>query len=62
MLLLQEFDLEINYKKGIENLAIDHLFRIENPHMGTMSNQVLNDTFLEEHLYRVGQSSDSKTP
>nr|GEV29018.1 reverse transcriptase domain-containing protein [Tanacetum cinerariifolium] len=32
VLLLQEFDITIHDKKGSENLAADHLSRLENPH------------------------------
>ncbi|GKA62069.1 reverse transcriptase domain-containing protein [Tanacetum coccineum] len=32
ILLLQEFDVVIRDKKGAENLAVDHLSRLENPH------------------------------
>ena len=31
VLLLQEFDLEIKYKKGIDNVIVDHLSRLEKP-------------------------------
>ncbi|GJU78997.1 reverse transcriptase domain-containing protein [Tanacetum coccineum] len=33
ILLLQEFDVIIHNKKGAENLAADHLSRLENPHI-----------------------------
>ncbi|GJZ54327.1 reverse transcriptase domain-containing protein [Tanacetum coccineum] len=32
ILLLQEFDIDVRDKKGAENLAADHLSRLENPH------------------------------
>ncbi|GJU50355.1 reverse transcriptase domain-containing protein [Tanacetum coccineum] len=38
ILLLQEFDVVIRDKKGAENLAADHLSRLENPHQ-RMSSQ-----------------------
>lgn len=53
VLLLKEFNLEIKDKNGVKNLAVDHLSQIENPHIETISGQVLNDVFPEEHLYRV---------
>ncbi|GJQ91427.1 reverse transcriptase domain-containing protein [Tanacetum coccineum] len=34
ILLLQKFDVIIHDKKGAENLAADHLSRLENPHQG----------------------------
>ncbi|GJR79989.1 reverse transcriptase domain-containing protein [Tanacetum coccineum] len=36
ILLLQEFDVIIRDKKGAENLAVDHLSRLENPHQDQM--------------------------
>ncbi|GJZ30827.1 reverse transcriptase domain-containing protein [Tanacetum coccineum] len=35
ILLLQEFDVIIRGKKGAEILAVDHLSRLENPHLGS---------------------------
>nr|GEU78673.1 reverse transcriptase domain-containing protein [Tanacetum cinerariifolium] len=32
VLLMQEFDIIVRDKKGAENLAVDHLSRLENPH------------------------------
>nr|GEU71482.1 hypothetical protein [Tanacetum cinerariifolium] len=37
ILLLQEFDVIIRDKKGAENLAADHLSRLENPHQSKIS-------------------------
>lgn len=42
ILLLQEFDLEIKDKKGIENVVADHLSRLENM---KIEQQPINDDF-----------------
>ncbi|GJX45062.1 reverse transcriptase domain-containing protein [Tanacetum coccineum] len=39
ILLLQEFDVIIRDKKGAENLAADHLSRLENPHQDKLENK-----------------------
>ncbi|GKD73050.1 reverse transcriptase domain-containing protein [Tanacetum coccineum] len=41
ILLLQEFNVIIRDKKGAENLAADHLSRLENPHQGQEAVDIL---------------------
>ena len=49
MLLLQEFDLEIKDKKGIENLVVGHLSRLEGP-----SKEIhINDDFPDKQLWPI---------
>ena len=49
VLLLQEFDLEIKDKKGIENLVADHLSRLE----GARDEVHVNDDFPDEQLLAI---------
>ncbi|GKD14662.1 reverse transcriptase domain-containing protein, partial [Tanacetum coccineum] len=64
ILLLQEFDVIIRDKKGAENLAADHLLRLENPHQSDLEKKENTETFLLETLGMVtfrGDSSDEFT-
>ncbi|GJW60310.1 reverse transcriptase domain-containing protein [Tanacetum coccineum] len=51
ILLLQEFDLEIKDKKGTENVAANHLSRIENDE--TSNDSKVDDNFPEETLMEI---------
>nr|GEX45109.1 reverse transcriptase domain-containing protein [Tanacetum cinerariifolium] len=57
ILLLQEFDVIIHDKKGAENLAADHLSRLENPHQDALEKKEITETFPFETL---GTSSQQK--
>ncbi|GJY85458.1 reverse transcriptase domain-containing protein [Tanacetum coccineum] len=44
------FDIEIKDKRGAKNLAADHLSRLENPDLGTFTEEEIADEFPDEHL------------
>nr|GFC38015.1 reverse transcriptase domain-containing protein [Tanacetum cinerariifolium] len=61
ILLLQEFDVIIHDKKGAENLAADHLSRLENPHEGDLEKKEINETFPLETLGMISFNGNSNT-
>ena len=62
VLLLQEFDLEIKDKRGAENLAADHLSRLEDPNRGMLEEREINDTFPDEQLFSIRAVQKEETP
>nr|GEX75815.1 reverse transcriptase domain-containing protein [Tanacetum cinerariifolium] len=50
VLLLQEFDFKVLDTKGAENLAADHLSRLENPYENVLDQKEINETFPLETL------------
>nr|GEY88275.1 DNA-directed DNA polymerase [Tanacetum cinerariifolium] len=61
ILLLQEFDVIIRDKKGAENLATDHLSRLENPHQDELEKKEITETFPLETLGMIAFRGDSST-
>nr|GEU97155.1 reverse transcriptase domain-containing protein [Tanacetum cinerariifolium] len=59
VLLLQEFDIIIRDKNGTENLAADHLSRLENPHKDVFENKDINKKFPLETLGKLCSGSTS---
>nr|GEU36397.1 reverse transcriptase domain-containing protein [Tanacetum cinerariifolium] len=53
VLLLQEFTFKVIDTKGAENLAADHLSRLENPHQNVLDPTKINESFPLETLSLV---------
>nr|GEZ42869.1 reverse transcriptase domain-containing protein [Tanacetum cinerariifolium] len=53
VLLLQEFTFKVIDTKGAENLAADHLSRLENPHQNVFDPKEINESFPLETLNMV---------
>ncbi|GKA31993.1 reverse transcriptase domain-containing protein [Tanacetum coccineum] len=60
VLLLQEFTIEIRDKKGAENIAADHLSRLENLYQGDRVRMEINDNFPHESLSMISLNPDNK--
>ncbi|GJT01383.1 reverse transcriptase domain-containing protein [Tanacetum coccineum] len=62
VLLLQEFDFNVIDTKGDENLAADHLSRLENSYENVLDPKEVNEKFPLETLNMVTSRSNSSTP
>ncbi|GJR32003.1 reverse transcriptase domain-containing protein, partial [Tanacetum coccineum] len=62
VLLLQEFDFNVIDIKGAENLAADHLSRLENSYENVLDPKEVNEKFPLETLNMVTSRSDSSIP
>nr|GEU36639.1 retrovirus-related Pol polyprotein from transposon opus [Tanacetum cinerariifolium] len=59
VLLLQEFDFKVLDPKGAENLAADHLSRLENPYENVLDPKEINENFPLKTLSMVTFRGDS---
>nr|GEZ11759.1 reverse transcriptase domain-containing protein [Tanacetum cinerariifolium] len=62
VLLLQEFTFKVIDTKGAENLAADHLSRLENPHQNVPDPKEINESFPLETLNLVSTHGNQSTP
>nr|GEX56598.1 reverse transcriptase domain-containing protein [Tanacetum cinerariifolium] len=62
VLLLQEFTFKVIDTKGAENLVVDHLSRLENPHQNVFDPKEINKSFPLEILNLVSTRSNSSSP
>ncbi|GJU51056.1 reverse transcriptase domain-containing protein [Tanacetum coccineum] len=59
---LTEFTIEVHDKKGAENLAANHLSRLENQYQGQRVGMEINDNFPHESLSMISLNPDHKPP
>nr|GEV88142.1 reverse transcriptase domain-containing protein [Tanacetum cinerariifolium] len=62
VLLLQEFDFKVFDTKGAENLAADHMSRLENQYENVLDPKEINETFPLKTLSMVTFRGDSSAP
>nr|GEY21182.1 reverse transcriptase domain-containing protein [Tanacetum cinerariifolium]GEY63917.1 reverse transcriptase domain-containing protein [Tanacetum cinerariifolium] len=62
VLLHQEFTIKVIDTKGAENLAADHLSRLENPHQNVLEPKEINESFPLETLNLVSTCDNQSTP
>nr|GFB28858.1 reverse transcriptase domain-containing protein [Tanacetum cinerariifolium] len=62
VLLLQEFHFDVIDTKGAENLAANHLSRLENPYENVLDPKEINENFPLETLSMVTFHGDSGAP
>ncbi|GJR16349.1 reverse transcriptase domain-containing protein [Tanacetum coccineum] len=58
--LSDEFNIKIRDKKGAENLATDHLSRLENPHNEDLVEMEMNDNFPHESLNMISLNDENE--
>nr|GEY01033.1 reverse transcriptase domain-containing protein [Tanacetum cinerariifolium] len=61
VLLLQEFTFKVIDPKGDENLATNHLSRLENPHQNVLDPKEINESFPLKTLNLVSTRGNSNT-
>nr|GFB23107.1 reverse transcriptase domain-containing protein [Tanacetum cinerariifolium] len=59
--MLAEFDFKVIDTRGVENYAVDHLSRLENPYENVFDPKEINETFPLESLNKVAHN-DPSTP
>nr|GEY11541.1 retrovirus-related Pol polyprotein from transposon 17.6 [Tanacetum cinerariifolium] len=59
---MEEFAFKVIDTKGAENLAADHLSRLENPHQNVLDPKEINESFPLESLNLVSTRGNQSTP